>query len=71
MTSVFYWAALRGLLLSGHSQAQARLATGSQKPMPTAEWIDQDTGHKIAQQQKARPKQLRPGFLNMRLVTLR
>jgi len=48
MTSAFYWAALSGLLLlSGRSQAQARLATGSQKPMPAAEWIDQDTGHKI------------------------
>ncbi|MBD2722052.1 oligogalacturonate lyase family protein [Hymenobacter armeniacus] len=36
-----------GLLLSLGSQAQTKLATGSQKPMPAAEWIDADTGHKI------------------------
>ncbi|ARK13599.2 oligogalacturonate lyase family protein [Fibrella sp. ES10-3-2-2] len=35
------------LALLGHCvQAQPRLETGSQKPMPT-EWIDKDTGHKV------------------------
>jgi oligogalacturonide lyase len=34
-------------LLSLGSYAQSPLATGSQKPMPAAEWIDADTGHKI------------------------
>ncbi|WP_461091058.1 oligogalacturonate lyase family protein [Spirosoma gilvum] len=40
---------LASALLCGYTQsgfAQARLETGSQKPMP-AEWIDKDTGHKI------------------------
>ena len=39
--------ALGGLLLSFGSHAQPKLATGSQQPMPAAEWIDADTGHKI------------------------
>jgi oligogalacturonide lyase len=34
-------------LLSAGAQAQARLETGTQKPMPAAEWIDQATGHKV------------------------
>jgi oligogalacturonide lyase len=35
------------LLLASPSRAQAPLVTGSQKPMPAAEWVDQDTGHKV------------------------
>lgn len=34
-------------LLSLSGRAQTKLVTGSQKPMPAAEWIDADTGHKI------------------------
>ncbi|OON65633.1 hypothetical protein B0919_23785 [Hymenobacter sp. CRA2] len=34
------------LLVSGAVQAQARLSTGSQKPMPE-QWLDQDTGHRV------------------------
>ena len=42
------FALLGGLLLLGAgAQAQKTLATGSQKPMAAAEWIDQATGHKI------------------------
>ncbi|GAB2943491.1 oligogalacturonate lyase [Hymenobacter coalescens] len=44
--SAFGPALLGGLLLAGSAQAQARLATGSQQPMP-AEWLDEDTGHKV------------------------
>jgi oligogalacturonide lyase len=45
-TSLFV--ALSGglLLLGPAASAQIKLATGSTKPMP-AEWIDQDTGHKV------------------------
>jgi oligogalacturonide lyase len=32
---------------SGLAQAQTKLVTGSQTPMPAAEWIDQDTGHRV------------------------
>ena len=42
-----YWLALSSLLLSFGSQAQTKLVTGAQKPMPVAEWIDADTGHRI------------------------
>jgi oligogalacturonide lyase len=35
------------LLPSLRSQAQARLETGGQQPMPAAEWLDQTTGHKV------------------------
>ncbi|UOG73293.1 oligogalacturonate lyase family protein [Hymenobacter tibetensis] len=39
---------LSGLLhLGGRAQAQQRLATGAQKPMAAAEWIDESTGHRI------------------------
>ena len=33
-------------LVATGAHAQAKLETGSKKPMPT-EWIDQDTGHKM------------------------
>ncbi|MBF9141136.1 oligogalacturonate lyase family protein [Hymenobacter properus] len=36
-----------GLLLSLAGHAQTKLVTGAQKPMPAAEWIDADTGHKV------------------------
>jgi len=42
-----YLLAVSGLLLSLGSQAQTKMVTGAQKPMPAAEWIDADTGHKI------------------------
>ena len=35
------------LLPSLRAQAQARLETGGQQPMPAAEWLDQATGHKV------------------------
>ena len=38
---------LSGMLLSLGSYAQTKMATGSQKPMPAAEWVDADTGHKV------------------------
>ncbi|QNH63513.1 oligogalacturonate lyase family protein [Hymenobacter sediminicola] len=39
---------LSGLaLLSTGALAQAKLVTGAQTPMPAAEWIDQDTGHRV------------------------
>jgi oligogalacturonide lyase len=35
------------LLPGSPAQAQARLETGGQQPMPAAEWVDQATGHKV------------------------
>jgi oligogalacturonide lyase len=35
------------LLPSLYAQAQTRLETGGQQPMPAAEWLDQATGHKV------------------------
>ncbi|RAK70649.1 oligogalacturonate lyase family protein [Hymenobacter edaphi] len=40
-------AVLGGLLAGAPARAQQRLVTGSQQPMPAAEWIDQDTGHRV------------------------
>lgn len=42
-----YLPLLSGLLLSFGSRAQPKLATGAQKSMPAAEWVDADTGHKV------------------------
>jgi oligogalacturonide lyase len=42
-----YLLAMSSMLLAFNSQAQTLLATGTQKPMPVAEWIDADTGHKV------------------------
>ncbi|TGE03863.1 oligogalacturonate lyase family protein [Hymenobacter fodinae] len=40
--------AVSGLgLLPMRAQAQTKLVTGAQTPMPAAEWIDQDTGHRV------------------------
>jgi oligogalacturonide lyase len=47
MKTNYYLAALGVLLLPLGGHAQPRLATGAQKPMPAAEWIDADTGHKV------------------------
>ncbi|MCC2547473.1 oligogalacturonate lyase family protein [Hymenobacter sp. BT175] len=38
---------LSALLVAGAARAQATLETGSQKPMPAAEWVDAATGHKV------------------------
>jgi len=48
MKTTLTLALLSSLLYFGPSaQAQQTLATGSQKPMAAAEWIDQATGHRI------------------------
>ncbi|MFD2569045.1 oligogalacturonate lyase family protein [Spirosoma soli] len=46
MKTIVYLLSSALALLSVRVQAQPRLETGSQKPMP-AEWIDKDTGHKL------------------------
>ena len=38
---------LGAVLAAPRAQAQARLETGGQSPMPAAEWLDQATGHKV------------------------
>jgi oligogalacturonide lyase len=48
MKTSHFAAVLSGFaLLSGSGLAQTKLVTGSQTPMPAAEWIDQDTGHRV------------------------
>ncbi|TGD80748.1 oligogalacturonate lyase family protein [Hymenobacter wooponensis] len=50
MKTSFIFAVLSGCQLlsgTGLAQAQTKLVTGSQTPMPASEWIDQDTGHRV------------------------